>query len=179
LILALHQNARITLWNFTLGLIYEKKGEFKESSEMYTSTIKLDSNKSLGMDPLYNRGICFVQSNNFDDALKDYRTIESNKAESRYPGFSDELGNILLEKNLSQDAEKYFHSSLSADSSDAVAQYGIATALVQQKQIDQALIWFEKSFSSGKIKKKKVTSDNLLADIKEDKQFKKLIKKYL
>ena len=179
LIAALQYNQHVAAWNYALGILYHKKGEYKEAVARYSIALSLDTANTLGLDPVYYRGVCLSHENNFDGALKDYQFIESKKGEGKYPGFSNELGDILLEKRLAQDAEKCFRRSLLSDSSDALAQYGIAICFIQQKQIDEAMIWFEKSFSSGKLKKKRVASDPLLADIKEDKQFKKLIKKYL
>jgi tetratricopeptide (TPR) repeat protein len=179
LISALQYNPHVPAWNLTLGILYQRKGEYKEAVARYSLALSLDTGEALGLDPVYYRGVCLDHENKYDEALKDYQFIESKKEESKYPGFSNELGNILLEKRLAQDAEKCFRRSLLSDSSDAMAQYGIAICFIQQKQNDEAMIWFEKSFSSGKLKKKRVASDPLLADIKEDKQFKKLIKKYL
>jgi len=179
LALALQREPRNPLWNYNLGLVYLKKEEYKQAVLRFTYAISLDSIKILAHDPVYFRGVCLTHENNFDDALKDYKVIEANKEESRYPEYYNELGIILLNKKLWPGAERCFHRSLAKDSTDAQAEYGMAIVFVQQKQMDEAMIWFEKSFSSGKIRKKRVTNDPLLNDIKEDKQFKKLIKQYL
>jgi tetratricopeptide (TPR) repeat protein len=177
--IALQHGPHLPFWYYTLGILYQKKADYKQAIAEYNLAITMDSAKSLGLDPWYNRGFCLVSQRNFDEALKDYKTIEANKGESKYPQFYNELGTIFLEKNLAPGAERCFRRSLAKDSLDADAQYGMAIAFVQQKQIDLALNWFEKSFSSGKLKKKKVSSDPLLTDIKDNKQFKQLIKKYL
>jgi tetratricopeptide (TPR) repeat protein len=166
------------LWNYTLGEVYRKKQDYQNAVQRYSQAIVTDKTGRIAMNALYGRGVSYYQLADFAHALPDYTVVGKNITHENQRTYRLELGTIYLQLGKSDSAQVSFNHVLANDSLNANAQYGLGTALVQKNQLAQALPWFEKAFRSGELKYNAIKKDKLIAAIREDKQFKALIKKY-
>jgi tetratricopeptide (TPR) repeat protein len=175
---ALDYRAKEYAWHFTLGRTYQLENEYYKAANSYTNALNNDSTEQFALLPLYRRGFCYLLAGDYNAALHDYLQYRKAGRDTAIKSFNDELGLIFLKLNNSDSAYNLYSRSLSADSTDGSAQYGIGMLLIQKGQIDPALVWLDKAFSSTQIPYAIVKKEPLLDRIKNDKRFKKLLKKY-
>jgi tetratricopeptide (TPR) repeat protein len=166
------------LWNYTLGEVYRRKQEFQEAVKYYSQAIATDKNGQVTTSAFYGRGISYYQLADFAHALPDYNASRKYITGRDLHHYRLELGTIYLQLGKSDSAQQSFYYVLINDSANVTAQYGIGAALAQKNQFDKAIPWFEKAFRSGNVKYGTIKRDKLIAGIKDDRQFKALIKKY-
>jgi tetratricopeptide (TPR) repeat protein len=177
LVKAVGYESKNTLWNYTLAQLYQQKQKFDKAIELYNMVLATDVKQTLALKPVYKRAECYIGLNNFSEALKDLKTIQSKDGGKDYPNLNPELGNIYLEINQPDSALLYFNKT-GADFENVQTVYGKSIAYLQKKQLDESFSWLEKALASGKLPKSTVSKDKRLAAIREDKRFKALIKKY-
>jgi tetratricopeptide (TPR) repeat protein len=175
---ALSYQPQNAFWNYILGQVYQQKGQYQKAIGLYSHAAAMDTAHAIGIMPVYSRAKCFVSMKLFSDALNDYLFIRKNGSNKMYAHFDAELGDIYLELNHTDDAITCFNQTLAQDATDADAVYGMAVALVQKQQKDQALAWLEKALATGKIKRDKIRDDRRIDEFKNDKSFRSLMKKY-
>ena len=90
----------------------------------------------------------------------------------------NEIGNIYLNLGKYDSASDYLNRSYLKDSTNGAVLYSIASCYYLKGNIDESLIWFEKSFQTKMLEKSAVENDVLLASLKDDKRYKDLKKKY-
>ncbi len=179
LLKALSFQPSMSLWCFTLGEVYQQKGQYDNAVGQFSKAISLDSSPESSGPAYYHRGFCYAQLADFSHALPDYLIFKNNPTSNVQPHeFRMELGYIYLQLAKSDSALVQYREILQQDSSDAQAWYGLAVVYVQKNQFDQALTYFEKAFGYRTIKYATVKKDKLIAGIKDDKRYKSLIKKY-
>jgi hydroxyacylglutathione hydrolase len=85
--------------------------------------------------------------------------------------------NCLQEKKYTE-AIALFEKAVKLDEKQPAAYYNIACCYSLTKQTDKALVWFEKSLSYGFLNYSHITKDTDLNNIRNDRRFKQLLKKY-
>jgi tetratricopeptide (TPR) repeat protein len=177
LVKAVGYESKNILWNYTLAQVYQQKQKYDKAVELYNNVLATDVKQTLALKPVYKRAECYIGLNNFSEAIKDYKTIQSKNGDKDYPDFNSELGNIYLEINQPDSALLYFNKT-GGDSENVQSVYGRSIAYLQKKQLDESFSWLDKALASGKLPKSTVSKDKRLAGLREDKRYKALIKKY-
>jgi tetratricopeptide (TPR) repeat protein len=164
-------------WYYQLAKAYQVKKDFKNAVLNYTSCIN-NGKSHVIIDAVYNRGLCYYQAKQFDEALADYLKVQPAANDSLSKTFDRELATIYLHISKYDLAIAYFDKSLEKNSEDGYAMYGIACSMLAQENKEEALRWFEKSFRAKSFKYNDIKDDKFIAQIKRDKSFKALVKKY-
>jgi tetratricopeptide (TPR) repeat protein len=164
-------------WNYLLGKLYEAKKEYENAAYFFGNCVKLDSNVKYP-DAIYLGGYCNYLIHNYANALPYYSKCLNLKIDSASPTFNNELGSIYLNLKKYDSSFFYYNKSYDKNAGDGIACYGIATTKLLQGKKDESLTWFEKSFSLNDPKYAEIKKDKLIADIRDDKRFKQLLKKY-
>lgn len=115
--------------------------------------------------------------NNHADAYKDFRVIQAAGLHRDFPGLNTDLGYVFLAFNQADSALKYFEKE-NRNTSDVMSMYGTAIVHVQKNQRDQVFQWLEKTLATRKLPKATLSKDQRFQPIREDKRYKKLLKKY-
>ena len=126
----------------------------------------------------YLRGYSNYQLHNYPVALTDYLKYSALDRDSNIPTFNLELGNIYLNMGKYDSAFMQYNKIYLKDSTNGYAMYGIASALNLKGNTDEALTWFEKSFQLKTLQSNDIRKDKLLGNIRDDKRFKALLRKY-
>ncbi|MEO6720594.1 MAG: tetratricopeptide repeat protein [Ferruginibacter sp.] len=168
---------RHLLWNYTLAKIYFSQGQYLNAVKYYDYTIKEDSSSEL-TGIFYERGLCNFKLLNYASALPDFLASIESGMESNYIEFNNQLGSIYLNLNKYDSAKISFTKSLLKDSTDLNTIYGIASTNYLQNNINEALVWFEKLFKNKSFNANVIKKDKLILNIRDDKNFKALMKKY-
>ena len=166
-----------TEWNNALGEIYKARKDLRLAIRYFSNAISNDPSFSFP-NSIRNRGDCFFQLKDFTNAISDYQKCISIHYDT-LKGFYDELGTIYLNMGNADSAYKYYHLSISYDSADANASYGLGIALFLKGNLDESLLWFEKAFQKGQISYSRIKHDKYLDGIRENKKFDELVKKYI
>lgn len=174
---AVSLDGKNTSWNYELGQAYQDKRDFPNAINFYNNTIKADSLKKYP-EVLYKLANCYFESQDYTNALTYYQQVQSRGLDSGINKFNYILGNTYLNLAKTDSAFQYLHKAFQKDSTDENILYAYAIAQLQKGNQDEALRLFEKAFQSGKLNKKQIKNDKLVADFKEDKRFKALMNKY-
>jgi tetratricopeptide (TPR) repeat protein len=129
-------------------------------------------------EAVYNRGLCYYQAKQFNEALADYLKAQTKMADSISKTFDRELATIYLHISKYDSAIAYYNKSLQSNAKDGYAMYGIACSLLSQEKKEEALNWFEQSFKAKSFKYNDIKDDKFIEPIKRDKKFKELVRKY-
>ncbi len=165
------------LWHYYAGRAYLDKKDFQNAAVCFNNCIQLDTAAKMP-DAVYYRGFSNYQLQNYPVAITDYAKIYPQYANTPGLSLNNEMGTIYLNLNKYDSAYDYYNRAYQKDSGNAVAQYGIGSALLLKGKVDESLPWFEKSFQTKKISYNDIKKDKLIANIREDKRFKALLKKY-
>jgi tetratricopeptide (TPR) repeat protein len=164
-------------WNYYAGKAFFSGGKYSDASSYFSNTIERDS-ASRFSDAIYFRGKCFLQLEVFDQAMKDYKQVESLKADTALKNFNYEFGIIYLNSKQPDIALQYFKKERLTDSLNVDFNYAIGEAYAQKSQIDDAIPYLEIVLQSKRVTPKKMRSNKFLATIADDKRVKDLLKKY-
>jgi tetratricopeptide (TPR) repeat protein len=163
--------------NFLMGEIYSSKKDYDNAARYFGYCIRLDSAVSIP-DAIYLQGYSNYEMHNYTAALPNYTRCTELKIDSSKPSFNSELGNIYLNMHKYDSSYFYFNKALSRNAGDGIACYGIATTLLLQGKKEESFVWFEKSFSVKEPTYAEIKKDKLIENIRDDKRFKQLLKKY-
>lgn len=165
-------------WNYALGEVHQQKGKLDKAISQYNTAIGLNQSQTLPAKVFYDRANCFAGLDNYADALKDYLTLKNLHADDEFPAFNVELANIYLYLNQPDSALTYVEKAISKNPSDAEAIYTKAVVYVEKRQNDEALTLFVRAFTLAKFQRSRISKDSRLEPIKNEKDFKSLLKKY-
>lgn len=160
-------------WFYALASAYQDKKEYQKAAENYDYCIKLDTAHKR-IDAIYNKGFCYYQLQNWNEALKNYERFRQTGHDTAIKAFEIQLGNIFLNTSKKDSAYKCFYRVYERDTADGVAMYNIGRTLYADGKTDEALIWFDKSFQTKMIAKSDVKKELFW----DDKKFKGLRSKY-
>jgi len=164
-------------WNYQLALALQDNGDFQNAANYFASTISMDSLKYFPKAQ-YLQGKCNYQLQFYENALSNYQKVQKAGLDSGIIQFDFELGNTYLNLTKTDSAFHYLQKIYTKDSTNENSIYALAIAQLQKGNQDEALRLFEKAFQTGKMNKKLVKNDKLLAIFKDDKRFKALMSKY-
>jgi tetratricopeptide (TPR) repeat protein len=166
-----------SLWISKLGEIYYQQGKFDKALTQFNLAIPKDSRSAIIPFAVYQRAQSYVKLNNYAEAYKDYRTIQSAGLQKNFPDLNTEMGHVFLAFNQPDSALKYFEKD-NRNAFDVMSMYGIAIVHAQKSQVDQSFQWLEKSLATGKIPRSVIANDKRIQLLRADKRYKKLMKKY-
>ena len=164
-------------WDYELAQTYRDKADFGNARISYTNTLVIDNQKSYPQ-ALYLSGNCSYQLNDYNAALPVYQKVQLAGLDGMIQSFNYELGNIYLNLNKTDSAIIYIQKASLVDSTNGKVIYASAVAQLQKGNQAEALRLFDNALKTGKISKQQIKNDKLVANFKDDKNFKQLIKKY-
>lgn len=164
-------------WHYVAAKAYQDKKDYGNAVTNYSQCIKLDS-LSKFPDAVYREGHCYYLSQNYAAALPDYTHTLALHLDTAVGTFNIEMGNIYLNTGKYDSAYAFYNKSYQKDSTNGFASYGIAATLVQKGKNEESLAWFDRSFQTKAVAYGEIKKDKLIANIRDDKKFKALLKKY-
>lgn len=164
-------------WHYVAGKAYQDKKDYSNASANYSKCIKLDT-LSKFPDAIYNEGHCYYLAQNYTAALPAYSRSLSLQLDTAVSSFNIEMGNVYLNTGKYDSAYLFYNKTYQKDSTNGLAAYGIAATLVQKGRNEESLTWFDKSFQTKAVGYSEIKKDKLIANIRDDKKFKALLKKY-
>lgn len=177
LIKSINMENKNASWYYELAQTYKDKGDFQNAKMHYTNTLSIDNLKNYPQ-ALYLSGNCSYQLNDYNAALPVYQKVQTVSLDGLIQSFNYELGNIYLNLNKTDSAIKYIQKASLVDSTNGNIIYAAAVAQLQKGNQSEALRLFDNAFKTGKITKQQIKNDKMVANLKDDKNFKQLIKKY-
>jgi len=118
-------------------------------------------------------------SSRFDLALENYLKLITFQPNETSASFNYLMGNIYMNVGKYDSAYGYLMRSFQNDASDGHIVYSLASCMYLQGNVEESLIWFERSFKTNALKRIFVDHDALLGSLQDDKRFRDLKKKYL
>src|SRR5258708_1039542 len=164
-------------WHYVAGKAYQDKKDYPNASANYSKCIKLDT-LSKFPDAIYNEGHCYYLAQNYMAALPVYSRSLSLQLDTAVSSFDIEMGNVYLNTGKYDSAYLFYNKTYQIYSTNGLAAYGIAATLVQKGKNEESLTWFDKSFQTKALAYSDIKKDKLIANIRDDKKFKALLKKY-
>jgi tetratricopeptide (TPR) repeat protein len=165
---------------FERGKTYQVAKKYKESINDFTRVVEADRTTDLALNAFYMRGVSFAKTEQYAQALDDYRQVEQKKIEKLLNiDFYRELGFLNLNVNNPQSSNKYFEKVLELNNNSGEAMYGIACGYVLQNNQIEALKWFEKAFKTRSIAWDNIKKDSYIKEFKNNADFKELVNKLL
>ncbi|MEO6282944.1 MAG: tetratricopeptide repeat protein [Dyadobacter sp.] len=155
---------------FKLGQALENDKRFDDAITAFSEAIKLDTNNICCLYPaMVERADNYFSLNRFSEAITDYTDAFKMDTATKSPAALLNAGTALIKTNRPAEAIKTISQINSRDEMRGQVNYVMACAFVQQRRPDEALKWFEKSFTTGLITKAYLRKDKLLDGI--DKAF--------
>ena len=177
LVKALSYNERHAQWYYVAGKAYQDKKDYGNASADYNKCTKLDTLAKFP-DAVYLEGHCYYLAQNYTSALPAYSHALLLQLDTAVSSFNIEMGNVFLNTGKTDSAYLFYNKTYQKDSTNGLATYGIAATLVQKGKNEESLTWFDKSFQTKAVGYSEIKKDKLIANIRDDKKFKALLKKY-
>jgi tetratricopeptide (TPR) repeat protein len=174
---ALESGEKHAQWNYVLAKACQEKRDYLNAANQYGRCIQQDT-LSKWQDAVYLEGYCYYLMQNYMDALPLYTRSQVLHLDTSIAAFPIELGTIYLNVGKYDSGYTCFHLAYEKDNSNGFASYGIACVMAMQGKHVEALSWFDKSFQTKSVSLAEMKKDKLLANIRSDKDFKALLKKY-
>lgn len=164
-------------WYYFLGKSYIAKNQFQNGANAFSDCINLDTLKQFP-DAFFLKGNCDIEVQNYTAALDDYLKFPTGHPSVEVKTLDNEIGKTYLNLGKYDSAFTWYNKAYALDSLNGVTMYGLASSLALKGQTDEALVWFEKSFQTKMVGYNDIKKDKLIANIRDDKRFKSLLKKY-
>ncbi len=166
------------VWHYYLGKSLLAKNQYSNGGHAsFSSCIALDTTNQLP-DALYLKGYCDAESQNYPAAIDDYLKFEAANPVSEIKTLDNEIGKTYLNLGKYDSAINWYQRAYSKDSTNGFTLYGMASSMALKGKTDDALVWFEKSFQTKMVPYSDIKKDKLITNIRDDKRFKSLLKKY-
>lgn len=164
-------------WHYALAIAYQDKKDLSNAAIQYSACHQWDSmNKA--PEAVYKQGFCLYSSGNYPGALPLYLQSQSLHLDTAIRSFDIELGAIYLNTGKYDSAYGIYNRVYQKDSTNGLAAYGIGISLALKGNSDGAIPWFERSFQTKALSYSDIKKDKLVADLRNNKKFKDLLKKY-
>ena len=174
---ALTYNGNNSEWNFHLGEMLFTVGFYEKAIPFYNKVLSSPVKTEWTTLSLYGLSRCYTGKKEYAKALAGFRTLQSQNLMASIPSFYTEFGNLFLELNQSDSALIYFDEAV-RNSPDVMAYFGKAVSLAALNRKEEAFIWLEKTMAMKKLKKDLFNSHPLLKNLRNEKQYRQLMKKY-
>jgi tetratricopeptide (TPR) repeat protein len=164
-------------WHYVLGRVYLDKKEYGNASAQFAAYLQKDKELSIP-DAVYRQGYCLYMLQNYTAALPLYQRSLALHLDTALPSFPIEMGVVYLNMGKYDSAYYFCQKAYQRDSTNGWASYGIGSSLALQGKADESMAWFERSFRKGTPSYGEIKRDRLLAEMRNNKKFKELLKKY-
>ena len=164
-------------WYYFLGKSFMAKNQYQNGANAFSDCIHLDTLKQMP-DALFLKGNCDMEVQNYSAALEDYLKFSAANPPVEMKTLDNEIGKSYLNLGKYDSAYTWYNKAYGLDSLNGITLYGLASSLALKGQTDEALTWFEKSFQTKMVGYNDIKKDKLIANIRDDKRFKSLLKKY-
>ncbi|MCF0075075.1 tetratricopeptide repeat protein [Dyadobacter sp. CY261] len=157
-------------YQLQLGHTLEKDERYADAITAFTKAIQMDTaNKRCRSEALLKRADNLVVLKKYPDAITDYLASFQSDSPVKTSASIINFGTAYIKTSQPVEAVKILSRIGNRDELRGVAYYLIGCALAQQRKNEEALKWFEKSFTTGLITKAFLRKDKVLDDI--DKAF--------
>ncbi|MCE7059218.1 tetratricopeptide repeat protein [Dyadobacter sp. CY343] len=157
-------------YNIQLGITLEKDERYADAIVAFSEAIKIDTaNSCCRSIAMLKRADNLVMLKKYLEAISDYQASFESDSSAKTPASLVNFGTAYIKINQPGEAVEILSRISNRDELRGTAYYLIGCAMVQQKKNDEALRWFEKSFTTGLITKAFLRKDRMLEDI--DKAF--------
>ncbi|WP_118973853.1 tetratricopeptide repeat protein [Taibaiella koreensis] len=174
---ALESDRNNPVWNYALGEVFRLNDNYAEGRKAYNVCCRYDTLLNYPM-AFYYRGYCSGQMGSYVEALTDYLAAKDLHLDEKTGTFYTELGDVYLNLNRFDSAAAQYTIAYSRNNADAGACYGLGKACYFQNRSNEAQGWMEKAFAGRSISRSRIKSDKMIANMREEQWFKKLMKKY-
>jgi tetratricopeptide (TPR) repeat protein len=164
-------------WKYQLARCRQTNGEQALAANIYTQVIAADTSGIL-QDAVYYRAEAYYESGDFSHALPDYIKSKTTGLDTVFSNLGCQLGNTYLNLGRYDSASTCYREILNKDTANAWALYGMGTCNFLKGNKGEALQWFERSFQTKLINSADIKKDRLIANLRNEKDFKALMKKY-
>ena len=164
-------------WHYVLGRAYQEKKDLNNAAAQFSACAGKDSSL-LFPDAVYKQGHCNYLLQNYTAALPMYVRSLSLHLDTVSTTFNIEMGNVYLNTGKYDSAYYFCQKAYQKDSTNGYASYGIGACLALQGKADESMVWFERSFQTKTPTYGEIKKDKLLGDVRNNKKFKELLKKY-
>jgi tetratricopeptide (TPR) repeat protein len=164
-------------WHYVLGRAYQEKKDLGNAVAQFAACAQKDAALSIP-DAIYKQGYCHYMMQNYTAALPFYSRSLSLHLDTAQPAFNIEMGIVYLNTGKYDSAYLFCQMAFQRDSTNGYASYGIGSSLALQGKADESMAWFERSFQKKTPSYGEIKRDKLLADMRNNKKFKELLKKY-
>jgi tetratricopeptide (TPR) repeat protein len=163
-------------WHYILGRVYQDKKEYANAAAAFGEYVQKDKEPAMP-DAIYRQGYCNYMLQNYTAALPFYSRSLALHLDTVHT-FPVEIGEVYLNTGKYDSAYYFLHKAYQRDSTNGWASYGIGSSLALQGKADESIVWFERSFRKKTPSYDQIKRDRLLGDIRNNKKFKELLKKY-
>ena len=164
-------------WHYILARSYQDKKDLGNALAQYGACVQQDKRDSIP-DAIYRAGYCNYQLQNYTAALPFYGVALQQRLDTGVGSFNIELGVIYLNTGKLDSAAFFYRKAYQKDSTNGYASYGIGASLALMGKTDESFPWFERSFQTKTPSYGEIKKDKLLAEMRNNKKFKELLKKY-
>jgi len=163
-------------WHYILGRVYLDKKEYAGAATAFGDYVQKDK-ELVKPDAIYLGGYCNYMLQNYTAALPYYSRSLALHLDTVH-SFPVEIGEVYLNTGKYDSAYFFLHKAYQRDSTNGWASYGIGSSLALQGKAEESIVWFERSFRKKTPSYDQIKRDRLLGDIRNNKKFKELLKKY-
>jgi tetratricopeptide (TPR) repeat protein len=163
-------------WHYVIGRAYLDKKDYAYAAAQFGIYVQQDRELKLP-DAVYREGYCNYMLQNYTAALPFYSRSLALHLDTVH-SFPVEMGVVYLNTGKYDSAYYFLQKAYQLDSTNGLASYGIASSLALQGKADESFVWFERSFRMKTPSYDQIKRDRLLGDIRNNKKFKELLKKY-
>lgn len=163
-------------WHYILGRVYQDKKEYASAAAAFGEYVQKEKGPAMP-DATYRQGYCNYMLQNYTAALPFYSRSLALHLDTVHT-FPVEIGEVYLNTGKYDSAYYFLHKAYQRDSTNGWASYGIGSSLALQGKADESIVWFERSFRKKTPSYDQIKRDRLLGDIRNNKKFKELLKKY-
>ena len=164
-------------WHYVLGRAYQEKKDLNNAVAQFSACSLKDSALTFP-DAIYKQGYCSYLQQNYTAALPLYVHSLNLHLDTLSTTFNIEMGNVYMNTGKYDSAYYFCHKAYQKDSTNGYALYGIGSSLALQGKAEESIGWFERSFQTKTPSYGEIKRDKLLGDMRNNKKFKELLKKY-
>ena len=146
---------------------------YQDAIDDYNKAIQTDTAFTV-KNRNYLRGLSFFKAKRYNDASNDFGNYSKLEESKTDVNFFVDYGYVELYKTRDTTANSHFKMALASDPVNPLALYGLGCSFANSGNFDLALVYFEKSFKGGLLKKDdfKLYEDDFLDKLKDNKNSK-------
>ncbi|MEO6670247.1 MAG: tetratricopeptide repeat protein [Ferruginibacter sp.] len=168
-------DSKNTDYNKKLALSYLERGseaDLKKAMDCFNTALTATNHS----DIWFPMATCNLKQQNYSGALEYYHNVIADGLDGINKTFDYEIGYTYLNLGKVDSAMIYLQKEYLKDSSDDKSNLAYAIALWQKGNTEDSVRLFEKIIQAGKISKKEIKNERLMATIKNEDKLKSLLK---